>query len=480
MAAVKDICPELIQDVNRQFQKNCLKDVEMKKRSEKAQNGTATDADAYRYAESVGSARADAFKSQISAEVLPDGRMYYNIAERLMTDSLTADHDMVATFAEEVQKAINENAGIHIKAQRADVDEDRIDGFVQRLASADNYDDVAWITQEPVRVHARSVVDDTIKKNAEFQHKAGIKAEVKRDSSGDCCKWCDGLVGEYTYPGVPREVFARHDNCRCTLDYNGRRLTAYESGGRARSFRDQGEQEKIEARKELANRLDEQLAQNKALKGNGGDAIMKSETASERSRQHKMHTEKYGESAIFVNKKYIDSDDYTNKFIGITGDGSVDNKLAEKAKSILNNRSGSFNETLVLFDKSTGKDFLTISVDDDTQRIKYTEKDIDIIKRARDKGVEILAMHNHPTGWPPTADDCVTAHDKGYGMGITCGHNGTVYTYYPSEVSFTDSECRQIHNIIAEKSEYEKDINRILKTWEETLLEFDMRIKERR
>lgn len=254
MAADKDVCPGLIQDVNRQFQKNCLKDVDMKKLSEKAQNGTATYADAYRYAESVGSARADAFKSQISSEVLPDGRMYYNIAERLMTDSLTADHDMVAAYAEEVQKAINENAGIHLKAQRADVDKDRIDGFVQRLAREENYDDASWLLNEPVRVHARSVVDDTIKKNAEFHHKAGIKAQVKRDAASDCCKWCDSLVGDYTYPSVPREVFARHDNCRCTLDYNGRRLTAYESkGGKSNTFRDQGEQEKIEGRKRKAN-----------------------------------------------------------------------------------------------------------------------------------------------------------------------------------------------------------------------------------
>ena len=274
--ASEDIAPKLIAGVRKEFQRNCLKDVEMRKLSEKVGNGEATYEDAYKYAESIGTARANAFKSVISSDVLPDGKMYYNIAERLMTDSLTTDHNMVADFSEMVQQAINDyRIGIDMKAQRADLDEDRIDGFVQRLASEDNYDDVAWITQEPVKTHARSVVDDTIKKNAEFQHKAGIKVAVKRDAASDCCKWCDGLVGDYTYPGVPRDVFARHDNCRCTLDYNGRRLTAYESkSGKSNTFRDQGEQEKIEARKAYAQDIDE----NNAKKKDGQKQVFSSKT----------------------------------------------------------------------------------------------------------------------------------------------------------------------------------------------------------
>lgn len=249
----KDIAPGLIENVNKAFENNCMKDGNMQAMVKKLETGAASYEDAYKYAVSVGNARAKAFKNEISSDILPDGRMYYNIADRLMNDSLGTDHDMVADYAAGVQDIYNQKAGISLKAQKAELDESRIKGFVDRLDSEDNFDDVAWILDEPVKVHAMSVVDDTIKKNAEFQGKAGLKATVIRDAKSDCCGWCTDLAGDYTYPKVPGEVFARHDNCRCTLEYEGRKLSAYESGGKAHSFRDQGEQEKTEKKLSTAN-----------------------------------------------------------------------------------------------------------------------------------------------------------------------------------------------------------------------------------
>ncbi|MCR5236452.1 MAG: hypothetical protein K6E34_04520 [Lachnospiraceae bacterium] len=237
----KDIAPELIEKVNKDFERNISQDKSVNALNEKLAAGQAKYEDAYKYAESVGNARAKAFKDQISSEVLPEGKMHYNIGSRLMTDSLTTDHNMVAEYAAGVQKSYNEKAGISLKALKADVDEDRIDGFVQRLASEEVFDDVAWIMQEPVVTHSRSVVDDTIKKNAEFQHKAGLTAKVTRKAAPRCCDWCTDLEGDYTYPNVPREVFQRHDNCKCTVDYDGKRLKAHDSGRHDHTFRDPDE-----------------------------------------------------------------------------------------------------------------------------------------------------------------------------------------------------------------------------------------------
>jgi len=223
-----DIAPILIENVNTEFEKNCLKDVNMRKLTEKMLTGKVTYDDAYKYAESVGNARAAAFMSELSSEVLPDGKMYYNIADRLLTETLTEDHELVSEFAEQVQAAINENSKIRLKAQRADLNEERIDGMIEGVCNSDNFDDVKWKLGNPVVTHARSVVDDTVKKNAKFQHRAGIKVTVRRHAASDCCKWCDGLAGDYTYPGVPGEVFQRHDNCNCTLEYDGKKLTAYD------------------------------------------------------------------------------------------------------------------------------------------------------------------------------------------------------------------------------------------------------------
>ena len=220
----EDITPALIENVNKAFQENYDNNQRIARLLEKGNK--ASYKDAYSYAEQVGTARAKAFKSQISSEVLPDGKMYYNIAERLMNDTLSADHEMIAEYAKSVQTNVNKKGNLNLKAQKADLDEDRIEGFVNRLSSEDDFDSVSWILDEPVKTYARSVVDDTVKKNAEFQSRAGIHASIIRTAAAGCCLWCLGLAGDYSYP-APGEVFQRHDNCRCTLDYEGKRLQAY-------------------------------------------------------------------------------------------------------------------------------------------------------------------------------------------------------------------------------------------------------------
>ena len=240
-----DVAIDLIKDVNTAFQKNCVKDRNISKLMEKLDAGEATYKDAYSFATSIGNARAKAFKSEISSNRLPDGRMYYNIGSRLLNNTLGEDYNLVAEYAQGVQEVLNAQRGISLKALKADKNKDRIKGFVDRLSSEEDYDKVAWILDEPVKVHALSVVDDTIQKNAEFQDKAGIGVKVIRIAEADCCKWCSLLDGEYTYPGVKGEIFQRHDNCRCIVEYDGRKLSAYESKNGAHSFREDNTKELI-------------------------------------------------------------------------------------------------------------------------------------------------------------------------------------------------------------------------------------------
>lgn len=234
-----DVAIDLINDVNKAFRNNCMRDKSLVRLQEKLKDGTATYKDAYSYATSIGNARAKAFKSQITSNSLPDGKMYYNIASRLLNNTLTEDYNLVSEYAQSVQKLLNAEKGISLKALKADSNKDRIKGFIDRISSEENYDDIAWILDEPVRVNDLKVVDDTVQKNCEFQSRAGVGVKVIRIAESNCCQWCSDLAGTYTYPGVPGEVFARHDNCRCMVEYDGRKLTAYESkNGKANTFRE--------------------------------------------------------------------------------------------------------------------------------------------------------------------------------------------------------------------------------------------------
>lgn len=248
----KDVAPGIIEKVNRDFESK-IDSSAIHALEEKAANGAATYEDAYKYAEKIGEARSKALQTHVTTETLPEGKIYYNIADRLMNDSLSTDHEMVAEYAAKAQQAINEKAGIKLKAQKAELEQDRIDSFINGLCGSEGnlIEDVLWKLGEPVVTHARTVVDSTIKKNAEFQHKAGLKATITRKAAPRCCDWCTDLEGDYTYPNVPREVFQRHDHCKCTVDYDGKKLTAYNSGSNAHTFRDQSYSARRDERKIL-------------------------------------------------------------------------------------------------------------------------------------------------------------------------------------------------------------------------------------
>lgn len=207
---------ELIQDAYKEeLSKSKLIDIVKKKIKE----GSAVFEDAYEASGDIGLALSMAYDRVLSSSILPNGKMYYNIADRTIRPTLEYSYAEAADIAQQVQACLNKRAKLGIKAQRAD-GMDRIDGIINRISSEDSFDDIKWITQEPVRTMMRSVVDDTIKKNAGFHAKAGLTPRIIRKSSGKCCKWCLGIVGTYKYPDVPKDVYRRHDNCKCMVDYN--------------------------------------------------------------------------------------------------------------------------------------------------------------------------------------------------------------------------------------------------------------------
>lgn len=119
----------------------------------------------------------------------------------------------------EVQEQANEAARIGIKAQKADLNRDRIDGIVNRISS-EPFDVVFWLLGAPIQNFMRSVVDDHVEENADFQYKSGLQPVIKRTTDGKCCKWCSERAGTYPYkPDMDRDVFRRHENCGCTVAY---------------------------------------------------------------------------------------------------------------------------------------------------------------------------------------------------------------------------------------------------------------------
>lgn len=216
----EDIVPSLLEAMKRDFKSSYDSNQKIQALLKKLKSNNLSYEEAYDYADELGNLLAQVLKKHISPGLLPDGKMYYNIAQRVMGDVLSNNHELVAIYSQAVQTAINKNAGYNIKALKSELSKDRIDGFVQRLANEEAIDDVTWILDEPVKTFTRATVDDTAKQNAEFNYQLGISAVIERTEEYDACSRCKALEGTYAYPDdVPDEVYMRHDNCRGRVLY---------------------------------------------------------------------------------------------------------------------------------------------------------------------------------------------------------------------------------------------------------------------
>lgn len=218
---MEDIAPELLARIEQEFEERFKADSILAELAAKLGAGAASHTQAYEYAGRVGEILTDAYQHHIASSSLPDGRLWYNIADRVITPTMKRNYDLIAQYVTAVQTDLNQAAGIGIKALPPDMDvEEKIQGIVNRVSSEKLYDDVRWILKEPVKTFGRTVVDTSIKANAEFQGRSGLTPKIIRKTSGSCCKWCTSLAGTYTYPDVPKDVYRRHDNCRCTVNYD--------------------------------------------------------------------------------------------------------------------------------------------------------------------------------------------------------------------------------------------------------------------
>ena len=221
-----DVAPALLEEIRRDFAKNLGGRKRATELLQLIRGGSATYVDAGAYAQEVGSALSEAFRANISSAALPEGKMYRNIAERVVQPMLQEDHRIIAEAAKDVQKSLNEAAGLGLAPQEVPLNKSRVDGILNRLTYANKFDDIAWILGEPIINFSQSIIDESIKRNVDFQGRSGLQPRVVRRVKANCCEWCENLDGSYTYPSVPDDVYRRHERCRCTVEYmpsSGRR-----------------------------------------------------------------------------------------------------------------------------------------------------------------------------------------------------------------------------------------------------------------
>lgn len=213
-----DLGQELLGAVERDFTADLKTDRMISKLGRRIDNG-GTWADAEAYAARLGELKSRALQSNITADRLPDGRMSRELAEEILTPALTENYRLALEASAQAQESLNEAAGLGLKAVRPELNTERIQGLVDRIGDSEDFEDVAWLLGDPVVNFTQSVADETLEENVEFHADAGLSPRIERIAEGNCCKWCAELEGEYDYDDRPRDIYRRHENCRCEVIY---------------------------------------------------------------------------------------------------------------------------------------------------------------------------------------------------------------------------------------------------------------------
>jgi hypothetical protein len=215
-----DIAPELLAKLKKSFSEKLNNNKKIDKILSTIREGEPTYSEVNELSIVVGDILAEVFQENLSQDILPDGRMYYNIAKRTIEPMMINNYDIVTGNAAIVQEILNRQAGMRIKAQIPPLNQSRIDGIINRLDETEFFDDIKWILDEPIKNFTQAVVDDVIEKNTEFHEGLGLVPSVTRIVQGDCCDWCREVAGTYHYPNIPDDVYRRHRYCRCTVEYD--------------------------------------------------------------------------------------------------------------------------------------------------------------------------------------------------------------------------------------------------------------------
>ena len=132
------------------------------------------------------------------------------------------------------------------------------------------------------------------------------------------------------------------------------------------------------------------------------------------------------EGKYSINRKLIESNGYKRKYNGITGDSNVDDALYKYAKTGLVHRDGTNYEDLYILSRKTGKVLGKNVSGTDSFGVRVNKSIVDAVKNNQG---DLIGLHTHPDGTPPTGSDFETAFNRRYSFGTVACSDGSVYTY---------------------------------------------------
>lgn len=133
------------------------------------------------------------------------------------------NYKTIADHCAAIQTSLNKKANIGLQAIKPEYNKEKTEGVINYISSANKYSEREQSFLDSLSTNAKSVVDDSVKQNAEFHYQVGLSPKIIRTTNGKPWQWCKSLAGVYNYSKIRvdgNDVFKRHSNCNCTVVYD--------------------------------------------------------------------------------------------------------------------------------------------------------------------------------------------------------------------------------------------------------------------
>ena len=136
----------------------------------------------------------------------------------------------------------------------------------------------------------------------------------------------------------------------------------------------------------------------------------------------------------------IKSKNYTRRFDALSDNPKANQLAATRARNMLKHRDGRNTEELYAISLTSAKDVSNILDQHNPFGVTRTEKFNKDMERAEKANNIVLLMHNHPNGYTPSIDDLNELLNHTNAVGLTVGHNGTLFFYSKPKARLTESD----------------------------------------
>lgn len=135
---MNDIGLELQKSIETAFNERLAIDFVIKAIKLKVANGKATQRDVTMLCKRLGEVASKVLIENIKPEMMPNDKMYWNIAEKAIKPLMVQIHGIVNKVAAEVVETERKANGIHIKPIEAVFPEERIESLINNFVNAYN------------------------------------------------------------------------------------------------------------------------------------------------------------------------------------------------------------------------------------------------------------------------------------------------------------------------------------------------------